>query len=137
MGRTYHVCNSIQSRDPLHLIIGNTCSAEDGGSENGYTSNTDPLLHDLKPDDELDTTTSVKFTGADTEKHRDVRLALGGFALKFSNIANILELGFGLSNIFTSLTTKTSEDIASLFFAANFDEPTGRFGEKPADSKEQ
>lgn len=71
-GAAYHVCNGVQSRNPLHLCVGYTGSAENGGSENGHTSNTDPLLHDLKPDDQLNTTPSVKLARADTEKHGNI-----------------------------------------------------------------
>ena len=71
-GAAYHVSNGVQSRNPLHLCVGNTGSAENGGSENGHTSNTDPLLHDLKPDDQLNTTPSVKLSRTDTEKHGNV-----------------------------------------------------------------
>ena len=67
MRGTYHVCDGIQSRNPLHLRIGNTSGTENGGSEDSHTSDTDPLLHDLEPDDKLNTAASVKLAGADTE----------------------------------------------------------------------
>ena len=109
----------------MHLCIGNTGSTENGGSEDGDTGNTDPLLHDLKPDDQLDTTASVKLTRADTEEHRSVGLGLGGLAFELSDVANILELGFSLANVCTGLATKSSEDVTGLFLAADLDEPTG------------
>lgn len=108
----------------MHLGIGNTSSTEDSRSEDGHASNTYPLLHDLEPDNELYTTASVELARADTEKHRDVRLALGSLTLEFSDVADVLEFGFGLASIFTCFTTETSENIASLFFTANLDEPT-------------
>ena len=60
MSKAYHVGDSVQSRDPLDLGIGDTSSTEDSWSEDGHTGDTNPLLHDLKPDDELNTTTGVK-----------------------------------------------------------------------------
>ena len=124
-GSNYHVSDGIQSGNPLHLCIGNTGGTENGGSEDGDTGDTDPLLHDLKPDDQLDTTASVKLTRADTEEHGGVRLGFGGLAFELSDIADILELGFSLADICTSLATKSSEDVTCLFLAADLDEPTG------------
>lgn len=108
----------------MHLCICNTSGTEDGGSEDSHTGNTDPLLHDLEPDDELNTAASVKLAGADTEEHGKVRLGLGGLAFELSDIANILEFGLGLSDIFASLPTKSSKNITCLFLSTNLDEPT-------------
>ena len=49
--RAYHVGNGIQSRDPLHLCVGNPSGTENRGSKDGDTGNADPLLHDLEPND--------------------------------------------------------------------------------------
>ena len=67
----------------------------------------------------------MKLARADTEEHGHVRLAFSGFAFELSDVANVLEFSLGLADIFTSLTTKPSENVAGLFFATNFDEPTG------------
>ena len=56
---TYHVGNGVQPRDPLHLAVRDTSGTEDGRSEDSHTGDTDPLLHDLKPDNELYTAASV------------------------------------------------------------------------------
>jgi len=121
----------------LHLGIGNAGCSEDGWGEDSHTSNTDPLLHDLEPDNELYTTTSVELARADTEKHGNVRLALGGLKFEFSDVTDVLELSFGLANIFTSFTTETSKNVASLFFAANLNEPTGGLGKEPTDCEQE
>ena len=92
----------------MDLAVAHTCDTEDGWGVDGYTSDTDPLLHDLQPDDKLDTTTSVELSGADTEQHGEIRLTLGSLAFQLSDVANILEFGFGPASIRTSLTTKTS-----------------------------
>lgn len=125
MRGTHHVCDGVQSRNPLHLRIGNTSSTENGGSENSHTGDTDPLLHDLKPDNQLNTAASVKLTGANTEKHRDVRLGLSGLSFELSNVADILEFRLGLAHIFTGLATESSKDVTGLFLSTNLDEPTG------------
>ena len=134
---TYHVGNGVQPRDPLHLVVRDTSGTEDGRSEDSHTGDTDPLLHDLKPDNELYTAASVEFARADTEKHSNVRLAFGGLAFELCDVANILEFGLSFANIFTGLASKTAKNIASLVFAANLDEPTGGLGEEPADCKEE
>lgn len=123
-GEAYHVCDGVQSRNPLHLCIGNTSGTENGGSENSHTGNTDPLLHDLEPDDQLNTATSMKLAGADTEKHGKVGLGLGGLAFELGNVADILEFGLCLARIFTGLTTESSENITGLFLSTDLDEPT-------------
>lgn len=108
----------------MHLCIGNTSGTENGGSEDSHTGDTDPLLHNLEPDDQLNTAAGVKLAGADTEEHRNVRLGLGGLAFELSNVADILEFGLGLADIFTRLTTESSKDVAGLFLSTNLNEPT-------------
>ena len=121
----YHVCDGVQSGNPLHLRVGNTSGTEDGRGEDGHTGDTDPLLHNLEPDDELDATAGVKLAGANAEEHGKVRLGLGGLTFELGDVADVLEFSLGLADIFTSLTTKSSEDVTGLFFAADLDEPTG------------
>lgn len=65
----YHVSDVVQTGNPLNIGISNARSAEDGRSIDGDTCNANPLLHDLEPDDELNTTASVEFSRTDTEKH--------------------------------------------------------------------
>ena len=124
MRGTYHVCDGVQPRNPLHLRIGNTSGTENGGSEDSHTGNTDPLLHDLKPDDQLDTTASVKLARADAEKHGNVRLGLGCLAFELSDVADILELGLSFAHIRTSLATESAENVTGFFLSTNLDEPT-------------
>ena len=106
-----------------------TSGTEDGGGENCDTSNTNPLLHNLKPDDKLDTTTSMKLAGADTKEHSKVGGTTGRLPLKLSDVANVLKFSLGLTDILAILTTKTSEYIASLPLTTDLDEPARRFRE--------
>lgn len=134
---TRHVEDIIQTRDPLDFAVAHTCDTENCRGINGNTSDTNPLLHDLEPDDKLDTTPSVEFTGADTEEHSEIGLGLGGFAFKLGNVADILEFGLSSAQIRTSLTTETAEDVPSFFFATNLGEPTWGLGEEPNYSQEE
>ena len=120
----------------MDLCVGNTSGTENCGGENSHTSNPDPLLHDLKPDDQLDAAASVQFARADTEKHGNVRLGLSSLSFEFCDIANILELGLGLSDVFTSLATESPEYVTGLFLSPDLDEPTRRFGEEPTNGEE-
>ena len=122
--RAYHVRDGVQSRDPLHLCIGNTSGTENRRSEDSHTGNTDPLLHDLEPNDQLNTTASVKLARADTKEHGNVRLALGGLAFELSDVTDVLEFGLGFAHIFTSLAAESTKDITGLFLATDLDEPT-------------
>ena len=69
---TYHVEDIVETSDPLHVLMTDTSNGKDGRAINRHTSDTDPFLHNLEPDDKLDTTTSVKFAGANAEEHLDV-----------------------------------------------------------------
>ena len=132
-----HVGDGIETGDPLDLRVADTSGTEDGGSVDGYTSNTNPFLHDLEPNDKLNATTRVKFAGADTKEHSKVGLSLRRLAFELGNVADVLELGFGLAQIVSSLTAKATEDVAGLFLTTDFSEPTWRLGEKPDDSEEE
>ena len=134
---TCHVEDIIQTRDPLHFAIAHTCDTEDGRGVDGYTSDTDPLLHDLEPDDKLDTTTSVELAGAYTEQHCKVRLRLGSLAFKLGDVADILEFGLGPTQVRTGLTTKTAENVAGFFFATDLGEPTWGLGKEPNNAQEE
>lgn len=48
-----------------------------------------------------------------------------------------MELGLSLAHVFTSLATKTAEDVAGFFLAANFDQPTWRLGEDEDNGEEE
>ena len=135
--RTYHVGDGVEPRDPLHIGVADTGSTEDGWRVDGHSSNPDPFLHDLQPDDKLNATTGMELARADTEKHGEVGLAGRSFALEFCDVADILEFGFGLANILSSLATETAKDVASLFLTANLDEPTGGLGENEHDSEKE
>ena len=135
--RAYHICYGVQPRDPLYLVIRDTGSTEDCWSKNGHTSNTNPFLHDLKPDNKLYAPSSVELARADTEEHGDVRLRFCRLAFELCDVADILEFCFGLAHILAGLTTKATKDITSLIFTTNLDEPTWGLGEHPTDRKEK
>jgi len=103
-----HVGDGVETGDPLDLTVADTGCAEDGGSVDGDTGDTNPFLHDLEPDDKLDTATGVKFAGADTEEHGEVGLCLGGLAFELGNVADVLELGFGLAHVFAGFATEAT-----------------------------
>ena len=132
----HHVCDGVETRNPLRVSVGDTSSTENGRSENCDTSDTNPLLHDLKPDDKLHTTAGVKFAGSDTEEHVEIRLPRGRLALKLSDVADILKFSLSSAEILTALASKTSEDVAGFLLPADFDQPTGGFREEPYDGQE-
>ena len=131
-----HISDGVKTRDPLDRGVGDTSSAEDGGSEDGDTSNSNPLLHDLQPDDELDTTASVELARSDTEEHVEIRLGSSRLALKLSNISDILKLCLSLAEVLAALATKTAENVAGFLLTTDLDQPTGGLGEEPDDCKE-
>ena len=111
---------------------------------NGNTSNTDPLLENLKPHDKLHTTTNMELSrraasnslGHDIPRHVEITVQLAGLLLQFGDIANILELGFG-QIVVSSFATKPAKNITSFVFATDFDKPTGRLREEPDNDEEE
>lgn len=109
----------------MHLRVGDTSCPEDSWGENSHTSDTNPLLHDLKPDDKLYTAASVELARADAEEHGKVGLGFGSLAFELGNVTDILELGLGFAQVLSGLTSKSSENVASFLLTAHLDEPTG------------
>lgn len=60
--KTHSVGDGVQARDPLNISVRNSRSTEDFGCIDGDTCDTNPLLHDLEPDDKLDATTGMKLS---------------------------------------------------------------------------
>ena len=134
---TYHVKDVVQPRNPLTLGLWDTGDGVNLWLIDGDTGDTDPLLHDLKPNDKLDATPGVELARADAEKHVEIRVALRRLSLQLGDVADVLELGFGLAHVLAGLTTEPAEDIASLFLAADLGEPTWGLGEEPDDGEEE
>ena len=132
----YRVCDGIQSRDPSDGGMIKTSSSKDSWCENGDTSNSNPLLHNLEPDDQLNAASGVKLARANAEQHVEIRAGFGTLTLEFCDVANVLEFGLSFAKVFTIFTTETAEDVASFLLTTNLDEPTRRFGEKPDDDEE-
>lgn len=132
-----HVEDIIEAGDPLHVAVRDTGDGEDGGRVDGYARDTDPFLHDLQPDDELDPPAGVQLTGVDAEEHVDVGVPPGALTLEQDSVPDILEFSLGFTFIGAGFAAETAEDVAGFFFAANFAEPAGGFGEGPADGEEE
>jgi len=96
-----------------------------------------PLLHDLKPDHQLHATSGVELAGTDTEKHVEIRVVLGSLPLELGDVADVLKLSLGLTHVCTSLTTKSTQDIARFFLTPDLGKPTWRFREEPDDAEEE
>lgn len=109
----------------MDVTVADTGGTEDSGCIDGHASNTNPFLHDLKPDDELNTTASMELARADASEHGPVGRAGCSFTLEFGDVANVLELSLGLAHIITRLATETTEDVATFFLPPDLDQPTG------------
>jgi len=133
----YHVKYIVETSYPLPLGGAKTGDPEDSWGVNCHTRNTNPLLHDLEPDDKLDAASGVELTSADAEKHVDIRVALGGLSLKLGDVADILEFSLGHAHVRTSLTTESAKNVASFFLATDLGEPTWGLGEEPDNGEEE
>jgi len=51
--------------------------------------------------------------------------------LHLHNALDILKLGFSTDRIVACASTQTAENVSCFLFAVCFNEPAGRFGEKP------
>ena len=93
----------------------------------------DPFLKNLKPNNELDSTTNMKDTGSVTAnglghnipEHVEVAVELPRIPLHFCNISDILELGLGAPSII--LPSESPKYVACFIVSSNLDKPTGRF----------
>lgn len=129
-----HVCDVIETRYPETVSRRNTGDGEDGGAVDGDTSDADPLLENLEPDDELDAAPGVQLAGLPAQEHGQVAVLARSLALELDDVADILELGFGGSVPFTA---ETAEDEPSFFLAPDFDEPARGFRHRPYDDEEE
>ena len=115
--------------------MADTSGTEDGRRKDGDTSNTNPFLHDLQPDDKLNAAAGVELARAPAEEHSDIRLTVSRLAFKLGDVADVLEFCLCFAEILTTFATQASEDVASLTFTSHLDEPTGGLGEEPDESE--
>lgn len=78
----------------------------------------------------------MQISRSPTCKHSPVRGAITSALLQLRNIADILELSFGLYLVCAFLASQPPEDEAGLLVSADFDEPPGRLW-KPPDNTEE
>lgn len=96
---------------------------------NSDTSDTNPLLQNLKPDDKLHASTDMQFTrapspnlfGHDIPEHVEVAVDLPGLLLELGHVSDVLE--FRLGQTVFIFTPKSSEDVTRLFVTTNLDQP--------------
>jgi len=87
---------------------------------NSDTCNTNPLLHNLQPNDKLYAAASMQFAAADTEEHRVICVRACRLTLVNDTILNILELCFRPDSIVSFATTQAAEDVSRLFVSSDF-----------------
>ncbi len=116
---------------------GRSCATRDLVAILLRTGDSDPLLHDLQPDHELNAAARVQFPRSDPEEHAKVILLLGRLALEFANVADVLELRLALFGVGAALATQAAEDVAGFVFAADVDEPAGGFGHEEDDAEQE
>lgn len=132
-----HVGDVIEPCNPKLVLGGDSCDLEDIGAVNCDSSDTDPLLHNLKPDNQLHAATRVQFSGSDPEEHMKVVLLLGSLPLRSTDVADILEFCLAFVGIGALFATQPSQYIPSLIFAADFDQPPWRLRHEPDDTEEE
>ena len=74
-----------------------------GSQTNCDSSDANPFLQNLQPNDELDAATQMQGTrraasdllGHHIPEHVEVAVGFAGFLLEFRNISDVLKLGFG------------------------------------------
>lgn len=103
----------------------------------GDTGNSNPFLHDLKPDHQLHATSGVQLAGTDAKEHMEIRVVLGSLPLQLGDVANILKLSLGIARVCTRLTAESPKDVARFFLTPNFGQPTWRFRKEPNDAEEE
>lgn len=132
----YHVENIVQSTDPLTLHRVKARNTEDCRRIDSHTSNTNPFLHNLQPNNQLHSPTDVQVTRLPAKQHREVRVPVDNSLLHLGNALDILELGFGADPIFWAAATQTLQNVSCFLLAADLDQPTGGLGEEPDGDEE-
>lgn len=118
---TYHVCDIVDAADPQAILGADTGNSEYLRAIDGDASNADPLLQNLKPDNQLHAATCMELAGADAEEHAEVALLLGSFLLEISNADDILKLCLGVLIIISLCATEPLQDETSLIFSTDLD----------------
>jgi hypothetical protein len=122
---TNHVRDVVEAAHPKTVFRADAGNGEDCGAINGDSCDADPLLKDLEPDNQLNTTSCVQFAGSNAEEHAKIAVLVGGLGLQFAYIPNVLELGLGQAFILAVLSTQTTENESSLLFSTDLDQPPG------------
>jgi hypothetical protein len=146
---TNHVSDVVKAADPETVLRTNTRDSEDSRSVDGdarsaYMSvyvpsmkgwgqhvHSHPLLQYLKPYDELDTSSSVQFAGADAEQHGQVALLVGSLVLHVADVDDVLQLRLSSCTLLSLAATKTLEDKPGFLLAADLDQPSWTLGHEP------
>ena len=118
-----HVGYVVQTGHPLAISRTNASNLEDVRTVDGDTSDADPLLKDLQPDDELNTSGGVELALLDAEEHVDVAGGLRVLLLELADVANVLEFGFGELTFFAVVATEAAEDVAGFVFTTGLHKP--------------
>ena len=79
----------------------------------------------------------MEFPGPDPKEHVEIVLLLGSLSLKVADVANVLELRFGLYSIVSTFSAQSTEYVASFVFATHLDQPARGFGHQKYDSEEE
>ena len=133
-GITNHVSDIVDAGKPESIARTDSRNLEDLGPVDGDTGDTDPLLENLQPDDELDAAAGMEFARLETEEHGEVTALTGGLALELDNVADVLELGLGETVV---LAAESAEDEAALLLAPDLDEPARGFRHGVDDGEEE
>lgn len=121
--RGEHVGDVVQTSHPLSVARSNPRQGENVRAVDRDASDTDPLLQDLEPDDELYTTSRVKLALFDAEEHGKVALLLRILSLQLHYVADIFKFGIRPAFLFARVTTQAGENEVGFVFAANFGQP--------------
>ena len=79
----------------------------------------------------------MEFPGPDPKEHVEVVLLLGSLSLKVADVANVLELCFGLCTIIATFSAQSAKNVASFVFATHLDQPARGFRHQKYYSEEE
>lgn len=110
-----HLADSVSIKQQSQFYVNR------GPRTDSDTSNTNPLLHDLEPDNQLNSTANVEFPGLVPEQHGKVRVAVRNGLLEFRNILNVAEFCVCPDRIFALVSAQAAKDIARFLLTTNLD----------------
>ena len=118
---TYHVCNVVQTANPLTVSRRYAGYGEDGRAIYRDACNANPLLQNLEPNDKLHSSSGMQLALLDAKEHGEITGRLRVVSLQLHDVEDVLVLGIGNAVV---LAAKPAEYESGFIVSTYFREPS-------------